>query len=255
MSLWTWVTIFILSCQYSALPPDNLSDSLLKRISGVYRRMCHAAMRAGRPPDSAALVAVTKYFPIDVVSAAVDLGLRVLGESYVAEAAAKREQIQQDNPLSTISWHMIGHLQRNKVKKAVSVFDCIHSIDSAALAGDVDSYAGRAGKTLDVLIQVKLSDEDTKTGVAQVGVFELAGRIINNHKNLNLIGLMAMPPFFEDPERCRPYFRRLREIRDTLGSRGIPLRELSMGMSNDFEIAIEEGATMVRVGSEIFGER
>ncbi|MBF0457694.1 MAG: YggS family pyridoxal phosphate-dependent enzyme [Nitrospirae bacterium] len=233
------------------MTPDNLSN----RISNVLRRVCHAAMRAGRPSESVRLVAVTKHFPVSVVSEAVGLGLRVFGESYVGEAAAKRETILMENPLSSVSWHLIGHLQRNKVKKAVAVFDCIHSIDSIALAAEVDAHAARAGKVQDVLIQVKLSSEDTKTGIAEEGVVALAEQIMSIHKNLNLTGLMAMPPFFEDPEHSRPYFRRLREIRDALGSRGIVLTELSMGMSNDFEIAIEEGATMVRVGSEIFGSR
>lgn len=212
-------------------------------------------MRAGRQPDEVGLVAVTKFFPLAVVSEAVELGLRVFGESYVGEAAAKREATLRENPLSSVSWHMIGHLQRNKVKKAVAVFDCIHSIDSIALAAEVDAHAARAGKVQDCLIQVKLSDEDTKTGIDEDGVLELAGRIMGVNKNINLIGLMTMPPFFEDVEQSRPYFRRLRDIRDSLASRGIALAELSMGMSNDFETAIEEGATMVRIGSEIFGQR
>ncbi len=251
MSLWTWVIVFILSSQYSVLVADNLSE----RISSVFRRICHAAMRAGRAPESVSLVAVTKHFPVSAVAEAVELGLRIFGESYVGEAADKRETILRENPLSSVSWHMIGHLQRNKVKRAVSVFDCIHSIDSIALAQVVDEYAAKAGKTLDVLIQVKLSEEDTKTGIAEAGVQALAERIKGFNKNLNLIGLMAMPPFFEDPEQSRPYFRRLSDIRDTLAARGIELTELSMGMSNDFETAIMEGATMVRVGSEIFGSR
>lgn len=237
------------------MAPNNLSDNLSKRISNVLSRSCHAAMRAGRTPESVSLVAVTKHIPASAVSEAVGLGLRVFGESYVGEAAAKRETILLENPLSSVSWHLIGHLQRNKVKKAVAVFDCIHSIDSIALAGEVDAHAARAGKVQDVLIQVKLSGEDTKTGIAEDGLIELAEQITNVNKSLNLIGLMAMPPFFEDPEQTRPYFRRLREIRDALCSRGLVLKELSMGMSNDFETAIEEGATMVRVGSEIFGSR
>ncbi|MBF0553463.1 MAG: YggS family pyridoxal phosphate-dependent enzyme [Nitrospirae bacterium] len=238
------------------MSPDNLSNDLAKRISDVYRRICHAAMRADRAPSSVRLVAVTKHFPVSAVSEAVGLGLRVFGESYVGEAAAKRETIlRETTPSSSVSWHLIGHLQRNKVKKAVAVFDCIHSIDSIALAGEVDAHAARAGKIQDVLIQVKLSEEDTKTGIEEDGVLALAERITSFNKNLNLIGLMAMPPFFEDPEQSRPYFRRLKDIRDTLTGRGIALTELSMGMSNDFETAVEEGATMVRIGSEIFGER
>ncbi|MBF0568426.1 MAG: YggS family pyridoxal phosphate-dependent enzyme [Nitrospirae bacterium] len=241
------------------MAPNNLSDNslnnLAKRISDVHRRICHAAMRVGRAPETVRLVAVTKHFPVSVVSEAVELGLRVFGESYVGEAASKRETILREDPSSSVSWHLIGHLQRNKVKKAVATFDCIHSIDSAALAEEVDAHAARAGKIQDILIQVKLSEEDTKTGIEEDRVFALAERITSSHKNLNLIGLMAMPPFFEDPELSRPFFRRLKDIRDDLAKSGIALAELSMGMSNDFETAVGEGATMVRVGSEIFGER
>jgi hypothetical protein len=232
-----------------------VSDILAKRIGDVYRRICHAAMRAGREPDSVRLVAVTKHFPAEVVSEAVGLGIRVLGESYINEASAKREAILREHPASPVSWHLIGHLQKNKAKKAVSIFDCIHSVDSMALAQEIDTHAAKAGKTQDILIQVKLSDEDTKTGIAVEAVVGLAGGIRDSCKNLNLIGLMAMPPFFEDPEMSRPYFRRLRELRDSLVLSGFHLGELSMGMSNDFEAAIDEGATMVRIGSEIFGQR
>jgi hypothetical protein len=232
-----------------------VSDNLEKRISGIKGRIRNAAMRAGRAPESVRLVAVTKHLPVGVVSEAVDLGLMALGESYVGEAIAKREVILRENPLSSVSWHFIGHLQRNKVKKAVAVFDCIHSIDSAALAREVAGHSARAGKIQDILIQVKLSGEDTKTGIAEDAVAGLVGEIWNLKQNLNLVGLMAMPPFFPDPEMSRPYFRRLREIRDALASLGYPLAELSMGMSNDFEAAIEEGATMVRIGSAIFGQR
>lgn len=149
---------------------------------------------------------------------------------------------------------MVGHLQRNKAKMAVQLFDLIHSVDSIGLADELNKYAERDGKIQKVLIQVKLSEEETRQGVLKDDLLNLI-KAISNMKNLNLEGLMTIPPFFDDPEMARPFFRELRGIRDRVEALGYKLPELSMGMTNDFEVAIEEGATMVRIGTGIFGER
>ena len=153
-----------------------------------------------------------------------------------------------------IYWHLIGHLQKNKVKTAVSLFDMIHSVDSLELAEEIDSHAAKTGKQQRILIQVKLSEEETKHGVAEKDLFELV-RKAAALAHVKLEGLMTLPPFFDDPERARPYFRKLSDLRKEAEGKGFRLPELSMGMSHDFEVAIEEGATMVRVGTAIFGER
>jgi pyridoxal phosphate enzyme (YggS family) len=234
-----------------------MGNLLIENISTIYKRISHAAMRAGRNPEDVMLIAVTKTVDIETIKEAIDAGLRVFGENRVQEAQKKI----QDSGLKTqgreVEWHLIGGLQRNKAKYAVRLFELIHTIDSIALAEEVDRQAGKIGKIQRVLVQVKLSEEETKHGVSVEEVYPLIKRI-DELKNLRLEGLMTMPPFFEDPEDVRPYFRRLRELRDEINSSSIThqvLRELSMGMSSDFEVAIEEGATMVRIGRAIFGER
>ncbi len=188
---------------------------------------------------------------------AVEAGIMILGENRVQEAQQKITDHRLQITDYRIEWHMIGTLQKNKAKYAVKLFDLIHTIDSIPLAEEVNKQAEKTGKIQRVLVQVKLSEEETKHGVSEEELPLLIKRI-NELNNLRLEGLMTMPPFFEDPEMTRPYFRRLREIRDKINSSLIThhtLQELSMGMSNDFEIAIEEGATMVRIGTAIFGER
>ena len=227
---------------------------LLENLSAVYKKMSRAALRADRNPEEVRLVAVTKTVGIETIRAAIDLGLRVFGESRIQEARRKIASPELQPPGSLIEWHLIGHLQRNKARDAVRLFDLIHSVDSEGLAEAVSKEAERAGKVQRVLIQVKLSPEETKTGV---GEYELPS-LLNFAAALpwlSIEGFMGMPPYSEHPEDTRPYFRRLREIRDGLRHAGLELRELSMGMSHDFEVAIEEGATLVRVGTSIFGER
>jgi len=227
---------------------------LLNNLKEIYRNMAHAAMRAGREPSEVKLIAVTKTVDVDVIKKAVHIGLRKFGENRVQEAQNK---IKSDNlkALSEkIHWHLIGHLQKNKVKTAVGLFDLIHSVDSLELAEEINSQAAKAGKKQRVLIQVKLSEEETKHGVEEKDLFDLV-RQTNILGNLKLEGLMTIPPFFDEPERVRPYFRKLSELRKDAETKGFRLPELSMGMSHDFEVAIEEGATMVRVGTAIFGER
>lgn len=213
-------------------------------------------MRAGRSPEEVKLVAVTKTVEIERIIEAIDAGLRVFGENRVQEAQKKIQDLRFKIQ-NKLQWHLIGHLQRNKAKYAVQLFDLIHSVDSIGLAEELNRQAEKIGKIQSILVQVKLSEEDTKHGIEEEDLVSLIERI-RDLKNLRLEGLMTMPPYFEDIEMVRPYFRRLRELRDTINSSHITnnaLRELSMGMSHDFEVAIEEGATLVRIGTAIFGER
>jgi pyridoxal phosphate enzyme (YggS family) len=211
-------------------------------------------MRAGRRPDAVHLVAVTKTVDIDMIQRAVEIGLREFGESRVQEARDKILGLKSLFPDSRITWHLIGPLQKNKAKMAVELFDLIHSVDSVGLAEALNERARQVDKIQRILVQVKLAEEETKHGMAKNKVLECL-ESIEEMKNLKTEGLMTIPPFFDDPGMSRPYFRELREIRDEAKEEGFALKELSMGMTNDFEVAIEEGATIVRIGTAIFGER
>lgn len=223
----------------------SVYDNLLK----VRERIERAARKVGREPDEITLVAVTKTVDLKLVRAALKAGVRVFGENYVQESEEKIKKIRHKE----IKWHFIGHLQKNKAKFAVALFDLIHTVDTPGLAKELNK---RTEEPLDILIQVKLSDEKTKGGVAMTDVVGLAEEIAAM-KNLRLKGLMAIPPPQEKPEDSRPYFTTLRRMAEKVNREveGVHLTELSMGMSNDFEIAIEEGATMIRVGTSLFGER
>ncbi len=226
--------------------------AIVKNISTLYKRISYAAMSSGRNPEDVKLVAVTKTVDIKKIQEAIDWGLKIFGESRVQEAKEKIERLSTaDYRLPTISWHLVGHLQKNKAKIAVQLFDLIHSLDSAELAAEINRNAEKIGKTQKVLIQVKLSEEETKHGVAKEDLLDLI-KAVSEMNNLKLEGLMTMPPFSDDPEMVRPYFKELRKLRDTIEKSGFALPELSMGMTNDFEVAIEEGATMVRIGTGIF---
>jgi PLP dependent protein len=230
------------------------SDELRERLAEVSRRIEQSARQAGRDPAEVRLIAVSKTHPPEALRRAIDAGVTDLGENRVQEADAKIGEVGDGRA----RWHLIGHLQANKARRAVQLFDVIHSLDSAALAERLDRLCQEAGRDeLPVLIQVDLAGEATKSGVGEGGLDELAQTVAACGR-LKLSGLMALPPFFEDAERARPFFRRLRELRDALqgrGSFGTARGELSMGMSHDYEVAIEEGATYVRVGTAIFGER
>ncbi len=223
------------------------------RLNGVRDRIARAASRAGRDPAGIRLVAVSKTFGAEDVRAAALAGQADFGENKVQEAFEKIPRLR-DLP---VRWHLIGHLQSNKAKKAGGAFDAIHSIDNPALLPRIDAGAAEAGRRVDLLVQVDLAGEATKFGATEGelrAIFDAAAACAN----VAIIGLMIIPPAVEDPEAARPYFRRLREVRDRLMKDGVAedrLRELSMGMSHDFEVAIEEGATIVRVGTAIFGER
>jgi len=229
-------------------------SSIFNNIKEVYSIISRGAMKAERSPDEVKLVAVTKTVGTDAIREAVDCGLRVFGENRVQEAKAKILSDVVGSWSEKLEWHLIGHLQKNKAKDAVPLFDLIHSVDSVGLAEELDRQAEKIGKTQRILVQVKLSEEETKSGIAIDQLMPLL-HAIKNLKNLRLEGLMTIPPYTEDAKQAVPYFRQLRELRDAAESAGIPLPELSMGMSHDFEFAIEEGATMVRIGTALFGER
>jgi pyridoxal phosphate enzyme (YggS family) len=220
-------------------------------FSAVLRRITEAALGCGRDPGSVQLVTVAKTQPPDLVRAAIEAGAVIVGENYIQEARVKFETLVQ----LPVRWHFIGHLQSNKAKYAIRMFELIHSVDSAKLAGELDKQARNAGKIQNILVQVNISNEPTKSGVQQERTLDMI-RTIAGFQNICIQGLMTMPPFFNAPERARPYFSALRRLRDQVEKRlNIPLKDLSMGMTGDFEVAIQEGATLVRIGTAIFGER
>ncbi len=231
-----------------------MSGRIFENIRDIYLRVSRAAMKADRDPSGIEVVAVTKTVPPDLVREAVESGLRLLGENRVQEAKAKIPLVEERTPDSRLSWHLIGHLQKNKARDAVRLFDLIHSVDSGELAGELDRQAEKIGKIQRVLVQVKLSGEISKSGVAPEALLPLL-TITRTMTHLCVEGLMTIPPLFEDAAAARPYFSQLRMLRDRTEAAGFVLPVLSMGMSHDFEAAIEEGATMVRIGTAIFGER
>ena len=229
-----------------------MSEAIRDRLQRVRERIARAAERSGRTPEDITLIAVSKTFDPPTVQQAVDAGARDLGENRIQEALSKVGQIN-----GGVRWHLIGHLQSNKARQAIETFAVIHTIDSIQLAERLDRIAGELNRRPDVLIQVDLAHEPTKSGADER---ELPGIIetLDAADHLNFRGLMTLPPFFETPEQTRPFFRTLRELIENLNRNresGRQLTELSMGMSHDFEVAIEEGATMVRVGTAIFGSR
>jgi pyridoxal phosphate enzyme (YggS family) len=229
-------------------------STIAENIENVQNRIKRAAEKVGRDAKEIKLVTVTKTVDVNRIKEAVEAGLRIFGENRVQEAQKKVASYELRVPSGKIEWHFIGHLQTNKAKYAVQLFDMIHSIDSTALAEELNKQAAKINKIQDALIEVKLSEEETKHGVPKNELMELI-ESTKDMKNLNILGLMTIPPFYDDAEKTRPYFKRLRELRDVAVKNGYNLPELSMGMSHDFEIAIEEGATMVRIGTAIFGER
>ena len=212
-----------------------------------------AALSCNRNPEDISLVGVSKKQRIETVRAGIEAGVTILGENYIQEAAQKIEAIGN----TSVSWHFIGHLQSNKAKLAVGYFDLIHTVDSLKLAKAIDRQARAIGKIQSILLQVNISNEQSKSGAGPDLTVTLA-RQIAGLEHVAIKGLMGMPPFFDDPERARPFFRALAGIRKAIDAEGIPgisMDHLSMGMSGDFEVAIEEGATLVRIGTALFGER
>lgn len=219
------------------------ADEIRAHVEALESRIAAACMRAGRPRSDVRLIAVTKTFPASDVGLAIAAGMTDIGENKVQEARDKKPLVS-----GGARWHLIGHLQSNKAKDAVRLFDVIHTVDSVDLAGRIARLAEGEGKRQDILVQVNVGEEAQKSGIEPADVPGLV-RAIAALPSLHLAGLMAIPPFLE-AEAMRPYFRKLRALRDDLG-----LTELSMGMTDDFEVAIEEGATMIRVGRAIFGAR
>jgi PLP dependent protein len=230
--------------------------SIAENIAAVRSRIEQAATHAGRNPQDIQLMAVSKTFPAAAIREAFEAGLRVFGENRVQEFAGKLEALRD---LPGAEWHLIGHLQTNKASKAAELFSAIDSVDSAKLAEKLNSAAEKLQKRLPVLIEVNVGDEQQKTGVrAEAGEFLELLDSFGELRNLVVTGLMTIPPYTQDPEGARPYFKTLRQLASQIASRelpGINMNVLSMGMSHDFEVAIEEGSTCVRVGSAIFGER
>ena len=229
-------------------------ETLRERLAEVRARVDTAASRASRSAAEITLVAISKTHPIETLRAGLDLGITDFGENRVQEAEGKILELGR----TAARWHLVGHLQTNKAARAVKLFDCIHALDSVDLAERLDRLCVAEGREeLQALIQIDLGGEKTKTGVEPRELPELL-TAVGNCQRVRLIGLMTLPPYFENPDCARPYFKALRELRDELQTQrhfGEHAGELSMGMSHDFEIAIEEGATMVRVGTAIFGER
>ena len=218
--------------------------TIQQNVRDLQRRIAGACERVGRSPDEVTLVAVTKAIEVPAIEAAFNAGIRNFGENRVQEAKPKIEQLE--GLRADLTWHMVGHLQTNKAKTAVDFFDIIHSVDSLRLA---EALSRRSQKRLPVLIEVNVAAEATKSGFTLPEVDEAVKRI-GRLPNLEIEGLMTIAPWVSDAEEVRPVFRRLRQLGDALG-----LRHLSMGMTDDFEVAIEEGATLVRIGRAIFGER
>lgn len=229
-----------------------MTTTVADRVEEVRKRIAAAAGRVGRDPTAITLIAVGKTHAAPALSAAVAAGVRDLGENRVQEAAAKRDGVQGD-----ARWHLIGPLQRNKAQAALATFDLVHTVDRPEIAERLELLLERdwPGRVVPVLIEVNLGDEPQKAGVLPDDAPALL-RTVQGCSRLEPLGLMAIPPFAEDPEATRPHFVALRRLADRLRDRlGLPLPELSMGMSSDFEAAVEEGATMVRVGTAIFGAR
>ena len=231
-----------------------MQTSFEANLENIRRRISEAAIRAGRDPGEIKLVAVSKTHSANAIARAIEAGVSVFGENKVQEAETKIVELGRD----AAEWHLIGHLQSNKARKAIELFDVIQSLDSVDLAKRLERICIEDGRSeLKVLIEVDLAGEETKNGIAEDELPDLV-RMLQHCVCLRLDGLMVLPPYFEEAEKARPYFKRLRDLRDKLfadGAFGSGVGELSMGMSHDFEIAIEEGASIVRIGTAIFGPR
>ncbi|MCX8011564.1 MAG: YggS family pyridoxal phosphate-dependent enzyme [Desulfobacterota bacterium] len=226
----------------------EIADNIARIKERIYKR----AIKVGRDPQTIILIGASKSVSISYIKEAIAAGISIFGENYVQEAKEKISQIKEK-----VSWHMIGHLQKNKVKNAISLFSMIQSVDSLELAREISVRAIKEGKIMEILIQVNVGEERTKSGIKPL---ELEGllRDASTLKGIKVKGLMTIPPYFPEAEKGRPFFQKLRELRDKLlpyCAGNISLEHLSMGMSGDFEVAIEEGATILRIGTAIFGER
>lgn len=229
-----------------------MSAFIKEQIDTIRQRIAEAVRTSGRPASAVRLMAVTKTVDDRRIMQAIDAGVDMIGENYVQEARRKIELMGK-----SVEWHLIGHLQTNKAKYAVRLFDMIHSLDRIELARELDKRSRMAGVVTKVLIEVNISGEETKRGVAHRDALLLI-REVSALENLSVQGLMTMPPWFDDPQEARPSFVALRELKERVAAENLPrvrMQELSMGMSQDYQVAVEEGATIVRIGRSIFGER
>lgn len=221
-------------------------------IREIRENIAEGALKSGRNPSEIKLMAVTKTVDDDRILEAIEFGVDIMGENYIQEAKRKIEKMDVD-----VKWHMIGHLQSNKAKYAVRLFDMVHSIDRMGLATELNKRSAAVGRMTDILVEVNVSGEESKNGISMDDAPDVI-RQISSLENLSIRGLMTMPPWFDDPEDARPYFVALRELRDKIideNIKDVEMRELSMGMSGDYRVAVEEGATIVRIGTAIFGAR
>lgn len=229
-----------------------MEADITANINKIKQRIAAAATRCNRAPESIKLLAVTKTVPLPAIEQAIEAGITVLGENYVQEAKEKIAVIGQ-----RASWHMIGHLQTNKAKYTVNLFDYIHSVDRLELAAEINKRARLIARKINILIEINVSGEKTKNGITASEAIELI-KNVSMLESVSVKGLMTMAPYSTNPENSRPYFSELRNLRNKIiceGITNIQMEELSMGMTDDFEIAIEEGATIVRIGRAIFGQR
>jgi pyridoxal phosphate enzyme (YggS family) len=237
-----------------AVMTNDPAQGLAARFARVQAQIDAAVTSSGRSPEEVRLIAISKTHPASLIKNVIELGATDLGENRVQEAEGKILEVGRD----ATRWHLVGHLQANKARRALQLFDVIHSLDSIALAQRLDRLCAEIGReSVPLLIQVDLGHEETKSGIDEKKLPQLV-EAMRQLERVKLIGLMTLPPFFDDPEQARPYFRRLRQLRDELATTGVfgeNRGELSMGMTHDFAVAIEEGATMVRIGTAIFGER
>ncbi len=222
-------------------------------IQSIAAKIRESAQKCGRNPEEITLIGVSKRKPAALISQAIDAGHQHFGENYIQEAIEKIDAIGRD----AATWHFIGHLQSNKAKFAVTYFDLIHTVDKVKRAKEINKQAAKIGKIQNILLQINIAGEITKSGASAEDAATLA-TAVSEFENIRVKGLMCMPPFFDDPEQARPYFKTLKQISqdiDRLNLANVSMTHLSMGMSNDFGVAIEEGATLVRVGTAIFGSR
>jgi len=227
--------------------------SIKENLDKINIQIIETAAASGRKPETIQLIAVSKRKSVEMIQQGIEAGAKHLGENYIQEAVAKIDTIGKQSAV----WHFIGHLQSNKAKIAVQYFEYIHTVDTLKLAKEINKQAKKIDKTQKIFLQVNISDEETKSGTGSKEAIELAGQI-SRLENLSLQGLMCMPPFFSNPEPARIYFKQLKQIQEEITAHhfdNVSMEHLSMGMSNDFKVAIEEGSTMVRVGTSIFGRR
>jgi PLP dependent protein len=229
-------------------------NAIAQNLQSIRERITHTAVGCGRSPDEILLLAISKTFPVESITQAVEAGIHQFGENRVQEAEGK---IPHFKNAPNLQWHLVGHLQSNKAQRAAELFDVIHSIDSVRLAQRLNQASWEIGKTLSVFLQVDFGGEETKFGAEPDRIREIVSAM-SGLKGIRLDGLMTIPPYFEDPEKVRPYFAKLRGLRDMLESEQpgcLGQKHLSMGMSHDFEVALQEGATILRIGTAIFGLR